>query len=611
VRGEVASVLLTKLRFSGRVGSVDFAFGLSTENPLRHPELREVAGQMCVVDRETESIWLMLEANSGYQIVSGEVGGEETNPRIEITCAGELASRASIDVVAKLVSPALPMAKAAQLASLNFDTARASTLKYWNDWLTQGAEFDVPEQVVNDLYRANLWHALALPRHRTDERGVNRIDLPYSNLAYGQYNADWPINQAVYVDYMLYGLRGHYAVAEAEFAAMYQTQQKDDGRISGFAEWGVYTPSMLYAIGQNFLLSNDRGSFDRLLPQSMKALDWCLSQIARAQDNALPGVILAPLNDLTHDSRAWAFPNAYFVAGVEVFGRALIAYGHPRAEAVLSVADKMREDVTAAFARASVKSPVVQLADGSWVNFVPCDALTPRRMLEEWYPTDVDCGPLHLSRLAVIDPNSWMTTVMLHDHEDNLFLGQKGMANEPIYNQQATSYLYRDEPEAAIRAFYSMLSCAFSHHQLTPLEHRWAWGQYYMPPSTDGAWFELYRNMLMNELPGNETLFIGQAIPRKWLEAGKTIKLTNAPSYFGPVNLNITSSADRGSIRAELEFLSARRPQTVRLRLRHPTKQTIKSVTLDGAEWTDFDVEKEWVQIPAPVPQRVILEVSY
>ena len=86
-----------------------------------------------------------------------------------------------------------------------------------------------------------------------------------------------------------------------------------------------------------------------------------------------------------------------------------------------------------------------------------------------------------------------------------------------------TAYLYRDEPEAAIRAFYSMMACAFSHHQLTPLEHRWAWGQYYMPPSTDGAWFELYRNMLVNELSGDGTLFIGQAVPRAWLADGKII----------------------------------------------------------------------------------------
>jgi hypothetical protein len=28
-------------------------------------------------------------------------------------------------------------------------------------------------------------------------------------------------------------------------------------------------------------------------------------------------------------------------------------------------------------------------------------------------------------------------------------IGQWGMANEPVYNMQATAYLYRDEPEAA------------------------------------------------------------------------------------------------------------------------------------------------------------------
>ena len=208
----------------------------------------------------------------------------------------------------------------------------------------------------------------------------------------------------------------------------------------------------------------------------------------------------------------------------------------------------MRADVERAFARASVKSPVVQLADGTWNNYVPCDAMTPRRLLDVWYPTDVDCGPLHLARLAAIDPRGWLATAMLHDHEDNLFLNQWGMANEPVYNQQATAYLYRDEPEAAIRAFYSMMACAFSHHQLTPLEHRWAWGQYYMPPSTDGAWFELYRNMLLNELSGDGTLFIGQAVPRAWLADGKHIVVERAPTYFGPVSF--TSPAKRPAIPA-------------------------------------------------------------
>ena len=130
------------------------------------------------------------------------------------------------------------------------------------------------------------------------------------------------------------------------------------------------------------------------------------------------------------------------------------------------------------------------MSDGTWIPYVPCEATTPRRRFDQWYPTDVDTGALHLSRLAALDPRGPLTTYLLHDHEDNLFLHGWGMANEPVYNQHATAYLLRDDVPPAIRAFYSMLACAFSHSVLEPVEHRWGWGQYFGPPSTDGAWFE-------------------------------------------------------------------------------------------------------------------------
>ncbi len=264
-----------------------------------------------------------------------------------------------------------------------------------------------------------------------------------------------------------------------------------------------------------------------------------------------------------------------------------------------------------AFARASVRSPVVQLADGTWNNYVPCDALTPRRLLDQWYPTDVDTGALHLSRLLALDPHGWLTTALVHDHEDNLFLNQWGMANEPVYNQQATAYLRRDRPEAAIRAFYSMIACAFSHHQLTPLEHRWAWGQYSMPPSTDGAWFELYRNLLLHELDDDRTLFIGPAVPRAWLTDGKRITIERAPTYFGPVHVQIASAAASGRITANVEFLSSRRPQTLLVRLRHPEKRMLRSVTVNGANATAFDTAKEWLRIRNPAPAQYTIVARY
>lgn len=609
-RGEVASVLFTRAEITG-AGPVAIGFRLATENTNRHPELREVAGRSCVVDRETGAVWLMVDGGAGLTVTARESRAEALSTQVAIECTGQVRAGETKRLELRLASPAVAAAEAGDLALLEGTRSRAATIDYWESWLAQGARFEVPETAVNDLFRANLWHALMLPRHWVDEHGEAHMDLPYSNFAYGQRNADWPINQAVYVDYMLYGLRGYFTVADEEFAAMYRTQQKADGRVGGFAEWGVYSPGMLYAVAQNFRLSGDRAAFERLLPASLKALDWCLAEVARGRTNQeCPGLVVAPLNDLTHDARAWAFPNAYFVAGLDGFGRALEAYGHPRAGEAQSVANRLRADVERAFACASVRSPVVQLADGTWGNYVPSDAMTPRRLLDVWYPTDVDCGPLHLIRLGAIDPRGWLATAMLHDHEDSLFLNQWGMANEPVYNPQATAYLLRDEPEAAIRAFYSMMACAFSHHQLTPLEHRWAWGQYYMPPSTDGAWFDLYRHMLIDERD-DRTLLLGQAVPREWLEDGKRIHVERAPTYYGPLSFAIESRVAAGEIRVRVDVPTRQPPATLWVRLRHPASSPLRSVTVNGQSWGDFDAAKEWIRIPDPAATQYVLTAHY
>ena len=394
---------------------------------------------------------------------------------------------------------------------------------------------------------------------------------------------------------------------------MFRVNQEPNGHIKGFANWGVYTPGMLYSAAKHFLLSGERESFERLLPQALRSLDWCLEQVRTAATRSGPGqgLVLRPLNDLSHEDRAWAFNQAYFFAGMDAFGKALKQIGHPRAGECAAAAQSIHRAVQQEFARATVESPLIQLRDGTWSPYVPSDATFPGRRLQTWYPTDIDTGPLHLSRLQALEPAGPLTDYLLNDHEDNLFLGGLSMANEPVYNQHATAYLLRDEVKPAIRAFYSMMACAFSHQQLTPLEHRWAWGQYYMPPSTDGAWFELYRNLLLNELAADGTLFIGQAVPRAWLADGKRIAVERAPTAFGPVNLQIESAAASGSLTAKIEFLSDRRPQTLRVRLRHPEKRTLRSVTVNGADAPDFDPASEWVRIPQPLEARYTVVGRY
>jgi hypothetical protein len=510
-------------------------------------------------------------------------------------------------LVIKLPSPAVEPRDRQSLVKLDYGSSREATLKFWTDWLQRGAQFRVPEKVVNDLFRASLWHALRLPRrHGGSEEGV-RIDLPYSNFAYDQRGTPWPVNQAVYVDYMIYGLRGYDDVAAEELLTMYRGNQEPSGHVKGYANWGVYTPSMIYTVSQNYLLSGDRETFDRLLPCTLKALDWCLEEVRKASGSA--GLVRAPLNDLTGDG-VWAFTQAYMYAAFDMLGKALEQAGHSRARECHAATESFRKAVESAFGTATMRSPLVQLRDHTWTPYVPCEATMPGRRFEQWYPTDVDTGAVHLLRLKALPAQGTPADSLLNDHEDNLYLHGWGMANEPVYNPQATAYLLRDDPKAAIRAFYSYMACAFSHSALEPVEHRWTWGQYFGPPSTDGAWFELYRNMLIHELDDGSLLLL-QATPRKWLADGQQIAVERAPTYFGDISMTVDSHAASGSMTASIEMPKRLPMRRLIVRFRHPEAKPIRSVTVSGRNWTGFDVRKEWVVIEQPIEQRYVITAQY
>ncbi|WP_153799011.1 hypothetical protein [Foetidibacter luteolus] len=602
---EGAGLILSTVRFKGNVNSSMF-----------HISLEDIARSGFVIEQE-KSNWILYDSArhktlcrlqvQGKLKVVANVSDSSGKSYVHISIRRIDAQPASITVV--LASPAIDSSLPASMGQVNEVTARREVIRYWQQWENKGALFQVPEKNVNTLWRANLWHALALPRHEPLPDSVAHMDLPYANTAYGQRDADWPINQAVYVDYLLYGLRGYDSTAQQEYKAMFASQQQPDGRIGGFANWGVYSPGQLFAIANHYLLNHNDSLFKELLPASLKALDWCLLQV-RGTGNKPVELVAGPLNDLTKRPGMWAFTQAYYVAGLASFAKALAQYGHPRAAEIKQVADELRAAVLEAFEKGSVKAPVVQWADGSWGNFVPTDAAVPRRMMEEWYPTDVDCGPLHLSRLGVIEPFHWMTTAMLNDHEDNLFYKNLGAANEPVYVQQANTYLQRDEVPAIIRSFYSLMACGFAHEQFTSLEHRWAWGQYYGPPSTDGAWFEIYRNMLLSER-GDDTLFICQAIPRPWLQKGKQVLVKDAPSRFGKISVKVDGVNVAGEIKANVKLSDSRRPQELIIRLRHPEGKQIKTVSVNGVAWKAYDNNKEIIKISQPAVNNYEVIASY
>src|SRR6185369_9274968 len=84
--------------------------------------------------------------------------------RMEVTVPLELPARGSVEFIVKLPSPMASQKDHGKLIGLDYASARRTTLEFWSNYLGRGAQFQVPEKAVNDLFRANLWHALRLPR---------------------------------------------------------------------------------------------------------------------------------------------------------------------------------------------------------------------------------------------------------------------------------------------------------------------------------------------------------------------------------------------------------------------------------------------------------------
>ncbi len=569
------------------------------------------AGTGLIEDTRRNTILLAMDGVKGPITYSGPTDYENEMRRLSVTVTVELAPRETARVGVKLPSPVVDDKARAAMAALDYDAARKGAMQFWADYEARGARLQVPETAVNQLYTANLWHALRLPRRHGGQGPGVRIDLPYSNFAYTQTGIPWPVNHSIYVDYMIYDLRGYHDLAVEELGEIFRRNQEPDGHIKGYANWLVYTPSTLYAVAKNYLLSRDSCAFQRLLPPSLKAMDWCLERVREAKDQQgeARGLVRGPLNDGTGDGY-WAFNQAYMYAGLDLFGRALERFGHPRAAECRAAARDLQQSIDRAFRIASVQSPLVQLRDGTWIPYVPCGATRPGRLLDQWYPTDVDTGAVHLLRLKALAAEGDLAESLLNDHEDNLYLHGWGMANEPVYNPQGTAYLLRDDPKAAIRTFYSMMACAFSHSVFEPVEHRWSHGQYYGPPSTDGAWAELYRNMLIQERD-DDTLLLFAATPRKWLEHGKKITIERAPTYYGELSAVVESLAGSGKIAARIQMPGEAKPKALLVRLRHPRGKPIASVTVGETPWTDFDTQKEWVRIGRPGGGRYDIVAEY
>ncbi len=122
----------------------------------------------------------------------------------------------------------------------------------------------------------------------------------------------------------------------------------------------------------------------------------------------------------------------------------------------------------------------------------------------------------------------------------------------------------------------------------------------------------MLRWMLLFEDPHRQTVWIGKAIPRTFLEDGESVEVSNTTVSYGSVSFKYQSELSQSrAISIQLQVSLQHFPlKGMFLRVRPPGKLPIKSVTLNGQKWTNFNVPGEFIGVPA-TNEKMQFKVSY
>ena len=121
----------------------------------------------------------------------------------------------------------------------------------------------------------------------------------------------------------------------------------------------------------------------------------------------------------------------------------------------------------------------------------------------------------------------------------------------------------------------------------------------YLPPNStnNAAYLWALRYLLIRETqdPSGmpQDLLLAEATPRAWLADGKTIRVSKAPTFYGPLSYELHSQLAQSTLEATIQVPDRDPIRALRLRLRTPGHRAMRGVTLNGKKHEKFDPADE------------------
>ena len=477
------------------------------------------------------------------------------------------------------------------LDARSYDAARRGVLRFWERELARGASIDVPERRVVDAERALLVQQRILTWRYS-------VGNPYEELSFAEA-LDAARVMAAY---------GHTDVSQAilRFALRRLPVRYTNWRAG----------AVLVAAADQYRLTRDARLLESQTPALAAALRRLEGQLRGSRllhPEQFSSDIRRPVIALHGQAVAWQ--------GLRAMGDVWSSLGHPslaaRAEAA---AFRLGQAL-----RSETRSSARHLDDGSLFvpavldgPSVPFEALTASRDGSYWnlvMPYALASGlfaPESATARGVwryMQGHGSRLLGLVRANAARLY-GNAPVATsgiDEVYGVGMARFLAdADLPDDLVLSLYGTLAGAMtpstfvSGEAATVVPLRGAGlGSMYLPPNggTSSAFLETLRVGLVHERRGAGGAPVGLdlafATPRAWLGQGRTIRVIEAPTSFGPVSYVL---ARRGHVvRIELEAPPAR---ILRLRLRLPPDTRVRRVTMAGRQMA-FDPTSGTIRLPA------------
>jgi len=403
-----------------------------------------------------------------------------------------------------------------QLRAASYEDYLARTVAFWEKILARGIDISVPEDKVNETFKANLVYDL-IARDKAGDNYIQTVNKFH-------YHEFW-LRDSSFIARM-YDISGYHDFARQVLDFFPRWQQPDGNFVSQggqFDGWG----QTLWAYGQHYRITHDRDFAERVYPSVEKAVAW-LHQ-ARQND---PLRLMPATSPGDNENLTGHVTGHNFWALVGLKNAIAIAHGLGRKQDG-DAWQKEYDDYRSTFVQ------VLDRVTSSTGGFIPPGL-------------DGEHGQDWGNMLAVypeliLDPFDPKVTATLQGtrakyQEGIMTYGDGRYLHHYLTMKNTETEIIRGDQKLAIDELYALLLHTSSTHAgfefaILP------WGT--RDPGfnlTPHGWFAakfrtMFRNMMVREQ--GPDLHLLSLISPEWIKEGKRIAVNRAATYFGQVNFSL------------------------------------------------------------------------